>query len=157
MVDIPENEVTEKDVAAWYSVAEQLKKVKASEILLRLRVFNGFFKTPDEGVNNHTMSDGFILGGSRKISREVDEPVLRLMMAPKAADPTTGLMGPSELEEHQMDVNKLIVWKPELKLSEYRKLTDAQRLVFDKLLTIKDGTPALEVKKPSSRGKKSES
>jgi len=48
----------------------------------------------------------------------------------------------------ELDFTKLIVWKPELKLSEYRKLSEAQRQVFDRVLVVKPGSPQVDIKIP---------
>ncbi len=134
---IPPNIVTEADVAAWYEANEALKKAKAAEMLLRLRVFGAFFPAPVEGTNTVTLPavNGvpFALKAKYPINRKVDPALLEVMKEAFA--------------QHNISVDKLIKYTPELVLSEYRTLTAEETSLFDRVLDIKPGTPALEVAK----------
>lgn len=148
MADLTEETaVTPAELSKWYLLKKQLSEVKTAESLMRSRIAKFFFPTPDEGTNTHPLKDG--TGANLKmvhtIDRKVDEgelEALREAMSAAEEDEKNNLHG------LELDFTKLIVWKPELKLSEYRKLTEAQRQVFDRVLVVKPGMPQLDITIP---------
>jgi hypothetical protein len=44
-----------------------------------------------------------------------------------------------------LHIDKLVKWKPEVAITEYRKLTEEERNRFDQCLVIKPGSPSLEI------------
>lgn len=147
MVEIPANDCTPADLFEWYKVQEELKKVKAREMILRMKVFKAFFPMPKEGTNTveldkhpilaGTEPTGFVLKGTSVISREVDDAA------------TTALL--PELTKRKINVSDLIKRKPSLVVAEYRKLTEEEMQFFDQCLTIKPGSPSLEITLPAKR------
>lgn len=144
MVDLSEQvAVTREDLTTWYKLKEELARVKGSEAMLRGRIFRYFFPNPTEGAkdNKHPLNDGTgaVLCADHIINRTVDEQQLEglkeAMFAPDSNLP-------------QLDLTKLVRWKPELVISEYRKLSEAERHAFDQCLVIKPGSPQLEIKIP---------
>jgi len=136
MTQLPDNPVTINDLMAWYKMHEDLAKLKASEVLLRKKIFGHYFPTPSEGTNTFTLPDGYALKATYKIERKVDEAAL-----------TT--LAPSFREQH-IAVDSLIVRKPELAVREYRKLTTEQTRLFDQCLIVKPSeTPSLEIVLPA--------
>jgi hypothetical protein len=129
------------DLATWWKLQEELKRIKAAESLLRARIFRHYFLAPKEGVNSFPLPDesGWVLKGEHKINRAIDEPALA---AAKDA-----------LLQAGMSVDKLVVYKPELATREYRTLTAEQRNLFDQCLIIKEGTPGLEIVLPAKARK----
>ena len=142
MADVTEETaVTPAQLAEWFLLKRKLGEIKTAESLMRSRIFKFFFPTPEEGNNTHPLKDG--TGAELKavynIDRKVDEGELEAL---KSAIAEEG----SNLPE--FDFDKLIVWKPELKITEYRKLSEAQRAVFDRILVVKPGMPQLDIKIP---------
>lgn len=140
MTAIPANAVTPEDIAKWNDLKLELARVKASEMLLRLKLYGGLFHDPDEGTNTLEMLEGWKLKAVRVIDRKVD-----IAMANNLA--VEG--GPFHLAG--IRAADLIEWKPELKIKEYRTLTAEQKLVFDQCLTIKDGSPQLSLVAPKGK------
>jgi hypothetical protein len=137
MTLIPEPEVNLGTVAEWFRKKKDLIALQASEMLLRKRIFTHFFKAPKEGSGNwYTLDDGYRLNGVHKINRSVDEPVMRAMW--------------DDLCKQGVPMNNLIRMKPELNTKAYRELTEEQRKLFDQCLTIKDGSPELDIKPPKA-------
>ena len=134
MIQIPENQVTQQDMERWYTVQEQLSKLKNEEQLLRQKIFKGMFHDPKEGTNSVDLADGFVLKGKRVINRTVDEAAFKASI--------------EELAKNGIATDAIVKFKPELVTSEYRTLTDEQRNLFDCVLIIKDGMPGLEIVKP---------
>lgn len=146
MAEIPENQVKITDLYQWYTMKAELAKLKTNEMLLRMRIFHWFFKSPKEGTNNHLLEDGFVLKAAHKISREVDEAAYTFL-APKFkdgfVDPETG-----EVTIAGFDPEKLIRRKPELVIGAYRELTAEQQAWFDQCLIVKDGAPDMKIEQP---------
>lgn len=143
-------EVSFAMIEQWYDISNKLDELKGQEIALRKALAQHYFPNADEGTNTRTdvMPNQWLFKMMRKINRSVDEALLRIFSTPQEGKNQT------PLEQQEIDVTKVIKWKPELVISEYRKLTDEQRKFFDQVLTIKDGTPALEVTPPSARAPK---
>lgn len=146
---IPENTVTDADIALWWETQQQLSKLKATEALLRNKIFKHWFPAPVEGTNSLPLPDGFVAKGVYKINRDVDEAALKLYTSSQVVEGVPA--GPSVFEAHQISVDALIRYKPELNIRAYRALTDEQRKIFDQALTIKVGMPDLKISPPSSR------
>jgi hypothetical protein len=113
----------------WRSSQEALKKLQAKEFLLRRQLFGHFFPTPREGVNNFQRADG-ILKGEFRLNRNVDRAALSQRT--------------KEFREEGLPLDKLIDYVPTLKIRPYRALTEEQRFLFDEVLDIKPGAPALK-------------
>lgn len=137
MVAIPENDVKPEDLIAWYTATQELQKAKAREILLRLKIFKFYFPTPKEGTNTFILPDDYQLKGVHVISRDIDIAAAKVL-SPKFA-------------EEKIAVDKLIEWKPSLKVGEYRELTAEQVQLFDQCLIVKNGTPSLKIEPPSKK------
>lgn len=133
----PAATVTQEDITKWYDLSKQLEIVKTAEMDLRKKIFKGLFTAPTEGVNKLDLSDGYVLKGDHKINRKVEEALL-------------STMSPA-MREQGINPDALVKWKPELIVAEYRKLTKEERTLFDQVLTITDGSPALEIVLPKRR------
>ena len=144
MTQVPENEVTQADINKWYELQAQLKSLKASEMLLRTKIYKGLFKDPVEGTNTIPLAEGWVMKAKRVIQRDIDVAALTI----NSANPD-GQLGHSRLELAGINVAALVKWKPELVLKNYRELTDEQKLIFNDCLVIKDGSPALEIVLPA--------
>jgi hypothetical protein len=131
---------TVADVERWYKMKAELDALKVAESLLRKRLFEHFFPSPAEGSaeNKYPLNDGTgaVLQADHKINRTVLEPELDAL---KAACKEEGSNLP------KLPFNKLVKYKPELSKSEYNKLTEEERQVFDRCLNIKPGSPELKV------------
>jgi hypothetical protein len=140
--------VTPAELAKWFLLKKQLATVKAAESLMRARIAKFFFPSPDEGTNNHPLKDGTgaVLKLTHTIDRKVDEGELEALKAVLAEAETDEK---SNLHGITLDFDKLIVWKPELKIAEYRKLSEAERQVFDRVLVVKPGSPQVDIKIPA--------
>jgi len=137
MVQIPENAVTEADLSTWYNLQLELKRIKAAEILLRTKIFNSIFTKPKEGTNSFELSEGYVLKGKYTLNREIDIGTFQALR--------------QQFEEAGIYPDSLIKWEPDLKIKEYRELTEEQMKLFDQCLIIKPGSPALEIVLPKRK------
>ena len=137
MTQIPPNQVTAEDMATWYKLKDQLAKVKAAEMLMRLKIFHFYFPSPAEGTNTvefDSTADGrrWALKATYPITRKVDDSILSV------ATPY--------MREHGVPVDSLFVRKPELVIAQYRILTKEQLDLVDRVLDIKPGSPSMDIK-----------
>jgi hypothetical protein len=148
MADLTEETaVTPEDLAKWFLIKKQLGELKAVEAMMRKRIFNFYFPAPEEGTNTFPLKDGTgaELKATHVIDRKVDEGELEALKEAMFAEG-------SNLPE--LDLTKLIKWKPELAISEYRKLSDEERLIFDRCLVVKPGMPQVDIKIPKRASSK---
>ena len=136
-IQAAEPEVTEADIHKWYKMTQDLDILKNAEIALRNRIFKSKFPTPVEGTNRSGLGQGYDLKAVHVVNRSVDEPALGILMP--------------QFHEAKIPVDALIRFKPELVKSEYSNLTAEQKKLFDQALTIKNGTPQLDVVKATTR------
>ncbi len=135
MAHIPEDTATLADLTLWYEMQDQLKKLKASEMLLRTKLFKAFFPAPKEGANSFALDQGWVLKGTYKIDRKIDIALLTNFSA--------------SLRENGIIPEALVKYDPSLITSEYRKLTAEQEKMFDQVLIVKPGAPSLEIVLPA--------
>jgi hypothetical protein len=133
----PAEAVTAEDLTKWYELTKQLEAVKDLELTMRKRIFAGLFKDPVEGVNKVNLTAGWILKADHKINRRVDEALL-VTMSP-------------QFREAGINPDVLVRWKPDLAVTEYRKLTELEMKLFDQVLTITPGTPQMEIVLPKRK------
>lgn len=134
MSQIPENTVTQADLELWYTTKRELDNLKVKEQLLRQKIFKGKFPDAKEGTNSVELADGFVLKGTRVISRTIDEAAFKASVV--------------ELAKNGIRTDEIVRYKPELAVSVYRTLTEEQRHLMDTVLVVKDGMPSLEIVLP---------
>jgi hypothetical protein len=137
MVQIPEQQQLTPEQAfeqlqVWYGLQQQLANLRNTEFVQRGRMASFYFTDPNEGTNRIDLGGGFDLKLDYKINRNVDEAALLTVTAEQA-------------KALALPMDKLFKWKPELSVTEYRKLNDKQREFVDSLLDIKPGSPSLSI------------
>jgi hypothetical protein len=142
MVEIPENPITQAMLSTWYKMAQELKKLKTKEILLRKDIFGKAFPDPKEGTNNYGLDDGYVLKGQYQLTRDIDEGAFNALK--------------EKLREEKINPDLLVQYKPSLVKKEYNKLTDEQKQLFDQCLIVKPGSPSLEIVLPAKAKAKQE-
>lgn len=139
-----ETEVTYDDLVKLFEMQKQLAALKAAEAMLRTRVFKHYFPVPVEGSRDNKVplndGTGAILQADYRINRTVDESELEKL---KVAIKEEGSNLP------KLPFSKLIKWKPELAKAEYNKLSDEDKLVFDRCLVVKPGMPEVKIVIPA--------
>jgi hypothetical protein len=126
--------VTQEDLNNWFKMKEQLALLTQEEMTLRKRIAKHYFPNPTEGTNSVPLSAGWVMKMKHTISRKILPELLTNMMP--------------EFKKAKIPVLDVVLNKPELSVTEYKKLTDEQRKLFDKAMEIKDGSPALEIVLP---------
>lgn len=126
----------------WYQAvlaAQEAKKVVEAEQSLRKEVMALFFPEPVEGTNKFELEAGWSLKATHKIERKVDEAALPAVL--------------QQLREMGVNPDTLIRTKPDLDTKAYKSLVqinpDAAH-VFEQALTIKPGSPTVELVPPKA-------
>ena len=119
--------------------AQEAKKVVEAEQALRKEVMALFFPEPVEGTNKFELEAGRSLKATNKIERKVDEAALPAVL--------------QLLREMGVNPDPLIRTKPDLDTKAYKSLVqinpDAAH-VFEQALTIKPGSPTVELVPPKA-------
>lgn len=131
----------EKLLVEWSGLKRQLEKIDeqrepivAQERDLRAKVMAAAFPEAKEGTNTLELPNEWKLKGVVKIDRKVDE----------AALPATVTV----LRSMGVNSDRLLRYKPELELKEYRSLTAEQMKIMDGALVIKRAASTLELVEP---------
>jgi len=116
---------------------EMAKKITTHEMTLRLQVMDAFFPSHVEGAAKHELPHGWVLKGTAKLNREIDETALPAIL--------------ETMREAGFKTDALIEMKPVLQLKVYRELAAISLTaiaIFDEALTIKPAAPTLELVAP---------
>lgn len=116
----------------WYEAKNALQAAQAKERLLRDQVFSEYFVDPKEGTNNVKLATGDVLTAVYPMNRKIDKAILN------------GLG--EALRDNLINIDEVVEYKPELRVTNYRKLTDEQRLVLDQCITMTPGSPQISIK-----------
>ena len=135
MAVIPADTITMEDLNQWNTMHQQLAALKSSEMLLRMRIFKGMFEDPHEGTNTVPLAQGWVIKATYPITRKPDVALL------------TAATG--ELRAAGIPLDSVIIYKPEVAVREYKKLSDAHRNLIDRVLDIKPGSPQMEIVLPA--------
>lgn len=131
---------TEQLARNWYSAKQSLDYWKDQEEKLRKQVIDSAFKTTARnGTKRVNLNDGVklkaVFNNTLKLDKDpIKEDYSHLQAALQGVNPQI--------------LNKLIKWEPKVSTSEYKKLTDSEQTIVDKVLTIKPGTPQLDIEFP---------
>lgn len=143
------NETANRDakILAWEQAVKALAAAKDAEAALRKEVLaEAFAFDPEalrEGTENFELGNGYKLKAVFKISRNLNnenEAVDKVLSKIEK----TGTEGAFIAE-------RLVKWKPELSVSEYNKLPEKFKKLFDEVVTSKEAMPALELVAPKSK------
>lgn len=137
MATIPEQaqltpEQAFEQLQVWFTLQQQLAKLKQTEVLARKDMVAFYFRNPVEGTNRVDLGGGYELKLTYSYNREVDEAALQNVTA-------------EQVKKLKLPMDELIRWRPELSLSAYRKLNAEQQKFVDGFLDIKEGSPQLAI------------
>ena len=143
------NETANRDakILAWEQAVKALAAAKDTEAALRKEVLaEAFAFDPEalrEGTENFELGNGYKLKAFFKISRNLNnenEAVDKVLSKIEKTGP-----------EGAFIAERLVKWKPELSVTEYKKLPEKFKKLFDEVVTSKEATPALELVAPKSK------
>ena len=143
------NETANRDakILAWEAAVKALAAAKDAEAALRKEVLaEAFAFDPEalrEGTENFELGNGYKLKAVFKISRNLNnenEAVDKVLSKIEKTGP-----------EGAFIAERLVKWKPELSVSEYKKLPEKFKKLFDEVVTSKEAMPSLELVVPKSK------
>ena len=143
------NETANRDakILAWEAAVKALAAAKDAEAALRKEVLaEAFAFDPEalrEGTENFELGNGYKLKAVFKISRNLNnenDAVDKVLSKIEKAG-----------AEGQFIAERLVKWKPELSVSEYKKLPEKFKKLFDEVVTSKEAMPSLELVAPKSK------
>ena len=137
------NETANRDakILAWEAAVKALAAAKDAEAALRKEVLaEAFAFDPEalrEGTENFELGNGYKLKAVFKISRNLNnenEAVDKVLSKIEKTGP-----------EGAFIAERLVKWKPELSVTEYKKLPEKFKKLFDEVVTSKEAMPSLEL------------
>lgn len=143
------NQTANRDakILAWEESVKALAAAKEAEAALRREVLAEAFQfDPEalrEGTENFELGNGYKLKAVFKISRNLNnenDAVDKVLSKIEKAG-----------AEGQFIAERLVKWKPELSVSEYKKLPEKFKKMIDEVVTSKEATPSLELVAPKSK------
>ena len=143
------NETANRDakILAWEAAVKALAAAKDAEAALRKEVLvEAFAFDPEalrEGTENFELGNGYKLKAVFKISRNLNnenDAVDKVLSKIEKAG-----------AEGLFIAERLVKWKPELSVSEYKKLPEKFKRMIDEVVTSKEATPSLELVAPKSK------
>lgn len=132
-------------IQEWRKAEKKLADAKAEEIRLRnLAILLNFpnHTDADEGTQNAELGNGYKLKAVFKQNYNLADG--------DAVDAALTKME-SLGAEGTFLAERIVKWKPELSLSEYRKLEPQYKAIVDTVLTTKPGQASLEFVEPKSK------
>jgi hypothetical protein len=135
----------DKLLADWKESKALLDKIKITEAALRNQVIETFSSENDpmaSGVENVDVGWGYKLKVTHKLTYKLDNAndCEALDKVLEAIENTT--------EGGSVIAARIIKWKPELSVSEYKLLNDANKARIDAVLTISPAAKSLELVEP---------
>jgi len=119
----------------WADAKLGLAKIKLTEAELRIEVRSSFFPVPEIGTNTIELEGGWKLKCVEKLSYTIDKASLHSTL--------------EQLPEGIAD--RVIQYKPSLDMSQYNKLSDYNRGIFDSALIIKPASPTITLVEPKEK------
>lgn len=129
----------------WLDSSEALTAAKDREMALRKEVVEAFPFAADvkEGTQRIDLANGWQLKVVKKQNYNLKN---------KEGETDKALTEFEKVNpENAFIAERLVTWKPDLSIAEYRKLTPTQLKFFENVLTISDGAPSLELVEPKAK------
>lgn len=134
-------------IQAWIKASNELAVAKEAESKLRQEVLNECFSfDPEalrEGTENCELGNGYKLKAAFKISRSLGsdvEAIEKLLQKIEKSGP-----------EGEFIAERLVKWKAEISITEYKKLPEKVAKIVNELLVSKPATPSLEFVEPKAK------
>lgn len=125
-----------KKLKLWQEKVTELALLKEEETNLRKELFNLYFVDPQEGTNTVELSNDWVLKGTHKLTRKIQEDKLPEI---------------SKQPGMRAVLKNVLKYKPSLDKKEYEKLPDDKRNLFDNCLVISPAMPSLSIVLPKRR------
>ena len=125
----------------WAELKTELEKAKTLEMELRKFIVKHEFSSVKEGINNIELGNGYKLKATLKYNYVIDNNKID-----NALDELAKINN-----EGSFIAERIVKWKADLVLKEYRELESQYKKIIDEVLTIKDAAPTLEIVEPKAK------
>jgi hypothetical protein len=125
----------------WHKTQGILQTYKQKESELRTEIVRRSFDTAPTGTTNISLPKGFVLKCVKKVNYNVDQKNIKVALAAIAK------LG----NEGEFIAGRLIKWKAELSLTEYKQIPDSVKKIIDGAITIVPAMPTLEIVEPKKK------
>ena len=135
----------EQTMQEWIDAEKALKAAKDTEMELRKKVISLFpdLEAKEEGTVYTDLANGWRLKAVKKQNYNLKGDIEKALNNYENAAGT-----PEEKGRREVITERLVKWKPELSISEYREADKELLKVLESVLTITPGSPALELVAP---------
>lgn len=123
-------------IGRWNELQSRLTSIKDEEMKLRTEIFEACFPNPTEGTNKVDMPEGWMLKGTYRLTRSLDEAALPAVI--------------TELHKHKVKTDDVVTYRPNLSLTGFKKLDAKWQKVLEQAITTKPGAPTIELVAPKS-------
>lgn len=131
-------------ILSWVQSVSDLDAAKKRESELRKKVIDGNFPNNPEGPISGTqtvdLGNGYKIKAEFKLNYRLENKNQEL---DKALDAIV-----NTFEEGDYVARNLVKWKPELSMTEYKKLPNEIKSVIDEALVVTQGLPSLKFIQP---------
>lgn len=125
----------------WQNKQKELARAKAEESEARLNVIKLFDAEADaSGVRNIDLGSGYKLKATFKLNHKITGDVNKMLEKLEKSS-----------EEGKFIAERLVKFKAELALTEYKNLSDKMRKLVDEFIVTSPATPSLELVEPKSK------
>lgn len=135
----------DKLLTDWKEAKALLDKIKVTESELRKQVVEAFSndaKPGHSGTENVSLGWGYSLKIVHKLNYKLDN-ANDCEKLDKVLDQIE-----KSMEGGSIIAERIVKWKPELSLTEYKLLNAANKALIDSVLTVTDGTPDVSLVAP---------
>jgi len=127
-------------IQRWDAVKKEIEDAKSRELALRLELIKmiPFADDKDEGGQTVKLGAGWKLALDKPMDYKMEpknRPAVEVALNALAA------VNPAIMPT-------LVRWEPVMSVKAYKTLTDDQKIILTPVVTIKPGTPSLELKPP---------
>lgn len=125
----------------WQESQKALAKAKEIEAEARQQVIALFNAAPDaSGVQNIDLGSGYKLKATFKLNHKIKGDVEKMLSKLENIG-----------EEGKFIAERLVKFKPELSLTEYKNLSDKMRKITDEFIVTTPALPSVELVEPKSK------
>lgn len=120
----------------WHQAKQQAEYFASLELKLRKQIFGDNFDPSLRGTQKKRIEHEMALIGVQKFNYNIDRPGLE-----------AALQGAGDNERAVID--SVISYSPKVKEAAFENLSDEDKLIVGPFITVKPGTPTLEIKPQS--------
>ena len=117
----------------WHHASTQADHFKSLELKLRNQLFDGHFSKDERGTQKIRIEHEMALIGNAKFNYTIDRPGLEATLAAAG-------------DNERAIIDSVISYSPKVKEAAFEALSDEDKKLVSDFITVKPGTPAIEIK-----------